>query len=210
MPAWQAAPQVPGGAAATSNSGAVTAAQTFEGTQLLPRRQQLPGRTRAPAASSPTSAPTADEFTGGITVFSDGADGGWNTYGGTSSAAPLWAAMLADVNASSTCQNNPATQDGVGFLSPLLYAVASNPTAYAASFNDITLGNNDPYGDSNLFQATSGYDMATGLGIAAADRGRRRSRPRVLPLQPGAGSHAADRHAACAGLRLHVRSRARA
>jgi hypothetical protein len=72
--------------------------------------------------------------------------------------------MLADVNASSTCQNNPAAQDGVGFLNPLLYAVASNPTAYAASFNDITLGNNDPYGDSNLFQATSGYDMATGLG----------------------------------------------
>ncbi len=97
-------------------------------------------------------------------MFSDSADGGWNTNGGTSSAAPLWAAMLADVNASSTCQNNPATQDGVGFLSPLLYSVASNPTAYAASFNDITLGNNDPYGDSNLFQATTGFDMATGLG----------------------------------------------
>ncbi len=56
----------------------------------------------------------------------------------------MWAAMLADVNASSTCQNNPATQDGVGFLNPLLYAVASNPTAYAASFNDIKLGKQRP------------------------------------------------------------------
>ena len=36
--------------------------------------------------------------------------------------------------------------NGVGFVSPLLYSVASNPTAYAASFNDITAGNNDPYG----------------------------------------------------------------
>ena len=72
--------------------------------------------------------------------------------------------MLAEVNASATCQNNPATQNGVGFLSPLLYPVASNPTAYAASFNDIKAGNNDPYGDSNLFQATSGDHMASGLG----------------------------------------------
>ena len=72
--------------------------------------------------------------------------------------------MLADVNASATCQGNPATQNGVGFVNPLLYSVASNPTAYAASFNDITAGNNDPYGDSKLFQATTGYDMASGLG----------------------------------------------
>ena len=76
----------------------------------------------------------------------------------------MWAAMLADVNASATCQGNPATQHGVGFVNPLLYSVASNPTAYAASFNDIKAGNNDPYGDSKLFQATTGYDMASGLG----------------------------------------------
>ena len=163
MPNWQLDSLVPGGATSTSNQDSVTAAQTFEGHGLLPLRQ-LPVRTRRPAASFPTSARTPTSSRGGITVFSDSADGGWNTNGGTSSAAPLWAAMLADVNASSTCQNNPATQDGVGFLSPLLYSVASNPTAYAASFNDIKLGNNDPYGDSNLFQATTGFDMATGLG----------------------------------------------
>jgi hypothetical protein len=173
MPAWQAAPQVPGGAASTSNSAAVSAAESFEGTNFC-----LDDNTAGPDESAcrqlPDVSAAADEFTGGITVFSAVAAGGWNTFGGTSSAAPLWAAMLADVNASSTCQNNPATQDGVGFLNPLLYAVASNPTAYAASFNDITAGNNDPYGDSNLFQATSGYDMATGLGspqLTAADGG---------------------------------------
>ena len=163
MPAWQAAPQVPGGAAATSNSGAVSAAESFEGTNFCLEDGNA-GPDESACRQLPDVSADADEFTGGITVFSAVAAGGWNTFGGTSSAAPLWAAMLADVNASSTCRNNPATQDGVGFLNPLLYAVASNPTAYAASFNDITLGNNDPYGDSNLFQATSGYDMATGLG----------------------------------------------
>ena len=109
--------------------------------------------------------------------------------------------MLADVNASSTCQNNPATQDGVGFVSPLLYSVASNPTAYAASFNDVTAGNNDPYGDSNLFQATPGYDMATGLGspqltapgggaglaFYLCNQAPAVTRPTVTQLTPGTG-----------------------
>jgi hypothetical protein len=163
MPAWQSAPQVPGGAASTSNSDAVTAADTFEGTNFCLGDSNA-GPDETACRQLPDVSANSDEFTGAITVYSAAALAGWNTLGGTSSAAPLWAAMLADVNASSTCQNNPATQDGVGFVSPLLYSVASNPTAYAASFNDITLGNNDPYGDSNLFQATPGYDMASGLG----------------------------------------------
>ena len=54
----------------------------------------------------------------------------------------------------------------VGFASPILYGIAANPTAYAASFNDITTGDNDNYGlDSGLvFAARTGYDMASGLG----------------------------------------------
>ena len=162
MPTWQLAPQVPGGAASASNAGAVTAAQSFEGTSFC-----LDDTTAGPDETAcrqlPDVSADADEFTGAITIYI-AAFGGWTTIGGTSSAAPLWAAMLADVNASATCQSNPATKHGVGFLNPLLYSVASNPTAYAASFNDITVGNNDPFGDSNLFRATSGYDMASGLG----------------------------------------------
>jgi hypothetical protein len=200
MPAWQAVPQVPGGAGSTSNSDAVSAAQSFEGTSFCLDDNNA-GPDESACRQLPDVSADADEFTGGITVFSAVAAGGWNTFGGTSSAAPLWAAMLADVNASSTCHNNPATQDGVGFLNPLLYAVASNPTAYAASFNDITLGNNDPYGDSNLFQATSGYDMATGLGspqLTAAGGGAGLAfylcsqasavtRPTVTQLAPASG-----------------------
>ncbi len=162
MPAWQINSLVPGGAGALSNSGAVTAAESFMGTDFC--LSDTSGGSLEPACRQlPDVSADADEFTGGITIFSD-AFGGWLTIGGTSSAAPMWAGMLADVNASATCKSNPATANGVGFVSPLLYAVASNPTAYAASFNDITVGNNDPFGDSNLFQATTGYDMGSGLG----------------------------------------------
>ena len=105
----------------------------------------------------------ADEYTGGITIYV-GVFGGWGTIGGTSSATPLWAAMLADINASSGCQ----ASGGVGFASPSLYAVASIPADYSASFNDLKAGagNNDVYALNNgeSFATRTGYDMASGLG----------------------------------------------
>jgi hypothetical protein len=164
MPAWQLDSHVPG----VNNPNVVTSASSFETADLgdpfaFCVSDNPFGHAAAGCREVPDVSADADEFTGGITVFID-QFGGWNTFGGTSSAAPLWAAMLADVNASATCKGNPATQNGVGFVNPLLYSVASNPTAYAASFNDIKMGNNDPFGDSKLFQATAGYDMASGLG----------------------------------------------
>lgn len=165
MPAWQLDSKVPG----VNNAAAVSAADTFEAADMSDpgyafcKSQSNAGPDETSCREVPDVSADADEFTGGITIYI-GSFGGWNTIGGTSSAAPMWAGMLADVNASPTCKNNPATQNGVGFANPLLYSVASNATAYAASFNDIKTGNNDPYGDSNLFQATPGYDMASGLG----------------------------------------------
>jgi hypothetical protein len=101
----------------------------------------------------------ADEYTGAITVYAD-EFGGWTTIGGTSSAAPLWAAMIADVNASQSCAQN------VGFVSPALYAVAGVHADYLASFNDVTSSNNDVYAVSpnSFFTAHAGYDPASGLG----------------------------------------------
>ena len=165
MPTWQLDSHVPG----VNDPSVVSAANSFEAADMgnpnfaFCSSDNPAGPVEAGCRELPDVSANADEFTGGITMYMAALDG-WNTFGGTSSAAPMWAAMLADVNASATCQGNPATQNGVGFVSPLLYSVASNPTAYAASFNDITTGNNDPYGDSNLFQAAPGYDMASGLG----------------------------------------------
>ena len=84
--------------------------------------------------------------------------GVWGGIGGTSAAAPLWAAFTALVNASSGCKRTP-----IGFANPVLYTAAGN--AYSTDFNDITSANNDLTGtNGGNFPAGKGYDMATGLG----------------------------------------------
>jgi hypothetical protein len=87
--------------------------------------------------------------------------GGQNrALGGTSCAAPLWAAFTALVNQQATFHGRGA----VGFLNPALYAIASG-SDYGFAFHDITSGDNgdgwyyDPY-----FSAMPGYDLCTGLG----------------------------------------------
>jgi kumamolisin len=87
----------------------------------------------------PDVAGDADPQTG-YAVRVDGTD---TVYGGTSAVAPLWAALIARINA---IKGKPA-----GFLTPQLYA---NPNA----LRDVTEGNN---GD---FAAGPGWDACTGLG----------------------------------------------
>lgn len=173
MPTWQLDSRVPGIVLPGSSD--------YEQANAVERRSGFPtGFCQASLAGASPSTPCrtvpdvtadGDEFTGAITVYSASfvnsqTPDGWITIGGTSSSTPLWAALLADVNASATCRENPATASGVGFVSPLLYAVASEPAAYKASFNDITTGDNDIYGLDNglVFPATKGYDLASGLG----------------------------------------------
>ncbi len=166
-PSWQRDARVPGivlpGSADYKNANKVESAAGYKPNFC---QSYVTGATAStPCRTVPDVSAQADEFTGAVTIYM-GLYGGWLTIGGTSSATPIWASMLADINASPTCQSNPATKNGVGFASPLLYAVASNPMTYAASFNDITTGNNDIYGLNNglVFPATKGYDLASGLG----------------------------------------------
>jgi hypothetical protein len=91
-----------------------------------------------------------------------GAPVGWQAVGGTSGAAPAWAAMIALTNASARCAGVP-----IGFANPALYHAAA--TAYSSDFNDVTSGNNDMTElNAGMFPAGSGYDMATGLGTPNA------------------------------------------
>ena len=88
---------------------------------------------------------------------------GWVALGGTSGAAPLWAAVLAVV---ASADGNTT---GYGALNPALYLLAQkSPGTY---LNDVTSGNND-YNATNggQFPAMSGYDMATGLGTPVASQ----------------------------------------
>ena len=108
----------------------------------------------------------------GYAIFSNGA---WGITGGTSAAAPLWAAFTALANSSSTCRGTP-----VGFVNPALYSLAGS--SYLNNFNDITTANpisaqanndaayefNISTNPNNLFPLQTGYDMATGLGSMLA------------------------------------------
>ena len=169
MPAWQRTATVPGvpfpGSADYTNANAVE--QQFGYPQNFCQNTVAGAGATTPCRVVPDVSAQADEFTGAVTVYSVANPGnGWATVGGTSSSAPLWAAMLALVNSSAACTAHSSTANGVGFVSPLLYAVASQPAEYAASFHDITSGNNDVYGLDNglVFPATTGYDLASGLG----------------------------------------------
>jgi kumamolisin len=80
----------------------------------------------------------------------------WSIFGGTSAAAPTWAALAALANASVAC-----TGRTVGFANPALYQAAR--AAYGTYFNDVAAGNNSFNGVTG-YSAAPGYDMASGLG----------------------------------------------
>jgi kumamolisin len=76
----------------------------------------------------------------GYNVRVDGQD---TVIGGTSAVAPLWAGLIANLNATLT--------KPIGFANPLLYS-------HASDLNDVTQGNN------GSFAASAGWDACTGLG----------------------------------------------
>ena len=87
---------------------------------------------------------------------------GWQGTGGTSGAAPVWAALFALADAEPACAGAP-----VGFANPTLYSPAAQ--AQTSYFNDVTTGNNDLLNNSGtMYSAGPGYDMATGLGTPNA------------------------------------------
>jgi subtilase family serine protease len=96
----------------------------------------------------------------------------WGVAGGTSLSAPVWAAITALADSSNSC----AANGSVGFANPVLYR---NPAALA----DVTTGNNVLSGTGytgNLYQASVGYDLTTGLGSPRA--------PQVVEALCGGGA----------------------
>jgi len=97
-----------------------------------------------------------------IYVRVDGED--WDV-GGTSCAAPLWAAFTALVNQQALAQGRTT----VGFLNPTLYTLGLS-SDYAAGFHDVVTGNNFSNSSPSRFSAVTGYDLCSGLGTPAAAR----------------------------------------
>jgi len=82
----------------------------------------------------------------------------WMAAGGTSVAAPIWSGILAHVNAARAAAGRPR----LGAANAALYAAARGTSPY----RDITQGDNSYAGVSG-YEATKGWDPATGLGSAS-------------------------------------------
>ncbi len=110
--------------------------------------------------SVPDVSADADPMSGVAIYSTDGKGGGaWSTGGGTSQSAPIWAGIAALLNQYLKQKSLPP----LGFLNPALYKIAASPSSYPEiAFHDVTQGNNLYY------PATTGYDMATGLGTPDA------------------------------------------
>jgi kumamolisin len=93
----------------------------------------------------------------GYSIFSGGR---WNIFGGTSCAAPLWAAFTALVNQQRVQRNLPV----LGFANPELYRIGKGP-ASALAFHDIA-----DQSTNGQYRAVSGYDLASGWGTINGPR----------------------------------------
>lgn len=95
------------------------------------------------------------------TVCTGGVPGHFFIFGGTSAGSPQWSALIADAD-------QMAGHD-IGNINQELYHLGQAPPHAAASFNDVTTGNNTvaDLGGAGYF-AGNGWDPVTGLGTPKA------------------------------------------
>ncbi|MFI9270709.1 protease pro-enzyme activation domain-containing protein [Kitasatospora sp. NPDC052896] len=97
----------------------------------------------------PDVAAAADPSTGWA-VYSQGS---WAEFGGTSAAAPNWAAFVAVYNSEAKAKG----KSSFGFANSTIYNLASS-SSYSSAFHDVKSGSNGAY------SAGTGYDKVTGWG----------------------------------------------
>jgi len=156
----------------------------------IPAWQQFVNMTANGGSSTmrniPDVALTADNV---YVRYDNGANGGQAIAGGTSCAAPLWAAFTAMVNQQASINLMPP----VGFLNPTIYALEWNGSTEL--FHDINAGNNFSDISPSAFSAVSGFDLCVGWGTpngrslifalaATPTAGRPASNERVLFNNP--------------------------
>jgi kumamolisin len=129
-----------GGAQGGSTGGGVS---TFFALPAWQKGLQTTGKGGKRSALAKRGVPDVAGDADPATGYSVLVDGSETVVGGTSAVAPLWAALIARINAA---QSTP-----VGYINAKLYQ-------QPAAFNDITQGNN------GAFTASPGWDACTGLG----------------------------------------------
>jgi subtilase family serine protease len=100
----------------------------------------------------------ASDRPGIAVVFRNGTQVVVQSHGGTSAAAPIWAAMMA--------LSDQYAGHRLGFVNPAIYQIARGGR-YHQAFHDITTGNNSvrfAHGNVTGYRAARGWDPVTGWG----------------------------------------------
>lgn len=124
----------------------------------------LPNSTSAPCGATasqlcretPDVSAMADVDHGSLAYYG----GSWIAVGGTSAATPIWASLVALIDAN-------CTAGSVGFINPALYALAA---AHSGALVDVASGPSNDFTTANPgeYPTTVGYDLTTGLGVPHA------------------------------------------
>ncbi len=110
------------------------------------------------ARGVPDVSADASDRPGVAVVFSNGTQDTVQSHGGTSAAAPIWAALMALAD--------QYAGRHLGFVNPAIYQIARG-ASYHRAFHDITTGNNTvefPPTTITGYQAGPGWDPVTGWG----------------------------------------------
>lgn len=157
-----------------------TSSGGVDATQATPSYQQAYGlnpvsNNPSPYAQTGRGVPDVAANAGGNLnyVVPNGNMVGTTNSGGTSAASPLWASLLTQINYIFADQGLP----NLGYATDLMYIA---DVVLPGAFNDITMGNNassfsvpGPYSTPSAkqvqptgfgYQASSGYDLVSGLG----------------------------------------------
>ena len=86
----------------------------------------------------------------GWAIYTQGA---WYEFGGTSAAAPNWAAFTAIYDSEAAAKSKSA----LGYANSAIYTLAES-SSYSSAFHDVKSGSNGAY------SAGTGYDKVTGWG----------------------------------------------
>jgi kumamolisin len=149
----------------TSSTGARSAETTWDDSSggggggistvwSIPTWQQGLATTANKASSTMRNIPDVSlnaDIDTGYSIYYQGA---WSVWGGTSCAAPLWAAFNALVNHARAANGLSA----IGYITPSLYQIGKS-SSYSSDFFDIADSSTNGY-----YPAVSGYDDATGWG----------------------------------------------
>lgn len=144
----------PGGAWSSETGWRFSAGMPSKNGVPIPSYQQLAGVITSSNGGSTTLRNIPDVAAEANTNQYSCWDGGCSTgNGGTSYAAPQWAALTAMANQQAAANGEPT----LGFLNPTIYSIGTG-SSYKTDFHDITSGTNGKYND------VVGYDLVTGWG----------------------------------------------